>query len=355
MPSRCVGFRCAVSIAVALVILLLSLYSSRRSRTTPWRREMLQGETFFSDGVYNYELGIHVNGMYIQRNATAPRVDSAIELSRFLKKVRHIGENHGAVAITVANNAYALLLNNWLCNAELRMPAVLDQVIVVLTDQTSFRQINRDWPHVNAALFKSDAAIQYNLDRSAEERYKFLLKRIEILLSALQSRVNVLIFDANSLWLKSPFNFLQSSAYNSSDVIASATSRRNEPVADGMFLLRATSDTLNTWRSLKANLQTRSKKPSVGNFPPSELTYLAELLNKKHNITSTLKVALLPWDRFPDGTWYLKSQRERDHNEAYLVLNNWNVGVKKKIDRVKSLGYWYMQHDGHKATCPYKR
>ncbi|XP_014669391.1 PREDICTED: uncharacterized protein LOC106810525 [Priapulus caudatus] len=358
--ARRTGIRYTGSLLVGIILILVLLsvlLTSRRGGALPWRRDLLQVDNIINDGVYNYELGIHVSGAYLRRNATIGNVDSARELSRFLRKVRDVGARHGIVALTVANNANAPFVGNWLCGAALRMPDAMARVVVVVTDQPTYRRMLADWPSVHTALFRTDAALQYNLDRSGEQRYKFLLRRIEMLLSALQCNVDILVFDANTLWLKSPFALLSSSAYANSDIVASPTSRPHEPVADGFMLLRATTRLLDAWRTITANLQAlqfhNSSQVAWAAYPASELAYLAQLIARGSDVTAPLSVAILPWDLFPDGTWYLKSQSERDYSGACVVVNNWNVGVKMKIDRVRALGYWYMQREGQRSTCPY--
>jgi hypothetical protein len=51
----------------------------------------------------------------------------------------------------------------------------------------------------------------------------------------------------------------------------------------------------------------------------------------------------LPIDLFPNGkVYYETGDKESLKESAYIVHNNWMVGIETKINKFKEEGYWYL-------------
>lgn len=298
-------------------------------------------------------------GACANASGPAPRTPAVAAIAR-LSRAR----GGHPVAVTLVNSAFLAMVRSWLCNlASAGIPQPL--IAWVALDDASAAALR----HVPNSVVVSLREYLGGRDASAGVSWaslgywRLMLARTRLLRDALVAGVDLLVFEADAVWLRDPWPALR--ADPTADVTGFATS---DEIGGGFLLLRASLRT----RQLLADVAllfegtfNHLSNSCFGDRPEdsheikndqSFLTQLLRLHAESYQAGNPVRFSLLDPDLFVDGRWYWEKGNPYGPAAARPVVinNNWISGTEAKVARAKRWGHWFWD-EGSEQCIPRHR
>mmetsp|Transcript_3700 Transcript_3700/g.17028 ORF Transcript_3700/g.17028 Transcript_3700/m.17028 type:complete len:639 (+) Transcript_3700:199-2115(+) len=251
---------------------------------------------------------------------------------------------HGYVYLLFFNLAYADFVKSWICNIRLVDPTVLLNTLFVAADDAAALSLF----HIDPALRVHVQAYQ-NAEASSYGTYPYFrltLERLFIQNVLIQAEVNVFLFEADAVWFSSIAEYAHTILKNN-DIVSADDRGNGKPLISAGFLFFNSKNKF-FFRKYVAKYASNLKKfeYSEGRFDeidPGEQHLMTKLLKAQR-----LKVYWLDECHFARGEWYEDKNFRARCPVPKVIQNNYVEGNKKKIDRAKRWGHWFLNPNG---TC----
>ncbi|XP_052075177.1 uncharacterized protein LOC127712649 [Mytilus californianus] len=282
------------------------------------------------------------------KNLTQPQKD----LEKILTIAKAMSKE--TVLVTVINDGFLPLAYNWLCNT--KHMGVHHQVLVIATNQAAKEKLLSVSPDIKVVVLTVDKYLQKDQQYSHVGYIRLLVRRTEILLALLESRIETFLFEFDFLWLRSPLSLFKSYS-GKYDMLFVHNSNRHSMVTNsvngGFFYMFPTNTTVKLFQELYRRMQKLADR--IKTWPPekkvsekaNDQVYLNRLFSKRYG---GLKALILPHTDFPDGKWYSLLESKRKSWKPYVIHNNWIIGNDNKIARAKEWGHWFL-NDSSEIQC----
>lgn len=265
----------------------------------------------------------------------------------FYKMAATMQAQEKVVTFTLVNDAFVIITLNWLCNAE--SLGILDSIVLVATDTRAYDKLRFHWPKLNIVLYKLDGELMAEQKFNRVGYEKFMIKRTELINSALQSDFTLLLFETDALWLKNPLLELPRHISNV-DIVASWD--KEGKVAGNFLYLKPTKRTKVFWeektKRMREQVEELQRQDNDQMTRDIDQELLSELINVGY---SNIKVLMLPPNVIQSGQWYKSEEvRAKTTSTALMIINNnFVTGVTKKLARLERFGQYFLNGDGF--TC----
>lgn len=227
------------------------------------------------------------------------------------------------------------------------------QILIIATTEEAKRKLVKFAPEITVIVTQAANYLEKDLDYSHVGYLRLLMLRTDILTTLVENNIELLLFEFDFLWLKNPLPLFQSYT-GKYDMLFTATYRHTETrpaLCGGFFYMFPTSTTSKILKQLNKMMKKLEKE--IKTWRPEQTVsegkndqvYLTALYTKKF---AGLKGIVLPYEDFPDGKWY--QLKEAKSWKPYIIHNNWIIGNKKKLQRAKTYGFWFLSD---KYTCDY--
>ena len=254
------------------------------------------------------------------------------------------------IAVVTVSEAYLEFAYQWLCN--IKRTGVSYYVFLAQDAESKRKLMEANETVIEASDFDLGNDLQrLNLavDSSAEAKYGSIgfqvtmTLRTLVLKKILSFGFNVITADLDSIWLQDPLPIFDSAA------TVQGQEHKRTKMSGGFVAIRSGPVGRDYWQKVcdcqLANMQFLAKaKP--GTYLSSAYTE-QECVNDeamrliKKNV-SGFRVHLLPATYFPDGKSYFTNfEPARQGVLPYVVHNNWVVGMKAKLERLRNTGLYF--------------
>ena len=274
-----------------------------------------------------------------------PPDDASQQAHEFELKTRaaEIQQRHGFVFLQLFNGDYVAFVRSWICQA-VRIPHLMQQVLFVGTDSIAVQALRDD----SVANVVSLPYSSSNLSYGQRQYFDYMLFRAKVVLGLLDAGINVWLVEADALWLQNPSPVIREA--RGLDVIAGQDGTffisPSQPCA-GFIYLNATNATRLMWSDLMAQHERVLKASTTDELGASG----SEMLMLPYHLPK-VKWASFERTSFVGGKWY-SDANFRNAVNPLVIQNNWLVGNRRKIERAKEFGHWFLGSDGR--TCGRQR
>ncbi|XP_076434784.1 uncharacterized protein LOC143274752 [Babylonia areolata] len=260
--------------------------------------------------------------------------------SVLLEVATEMHRQHGVVLFTMINDAFLDFAASWCCNTA-SFDHVHRHVLFLTTDLRTGQRLQSLWPEVTVAVVSSPqflGAMAY----SRASYVRLMVERTRFLLRLLESGVQLLLFEVDSVWLRNPLPLVLA-RQSEGDIVATRVSDRNK-TAGGFLLLNPTPATVRFWQELTRMMDKlydkikKLKAQAAVSEGENDQEFFTTLVKKKF---AGVKIVHLPAETFPDGKWYRLPEKKRQESRPVLINNNWISGIKAKRQRAKNFGHWF--------------
>ena len=236
-----------------------------------------------------------------------------------------------SIVLATTNSVFLDFTRNWLESIR-RLKRRPTNITIVTEDEATYKAMAK-YPEVYRVkpsfLLPSNKTLVFD----TPEYKAFVNKRPKYILDLLERNHDVLFSDVDTVWLEDPFQYFTGDF----DMFIQEDQPAPKLVhCAGFAFYRSTQNTINfvkQWiRRLEIN---KHKKPDqmVLNI------MLREKVIRKH-----FKVKILDPKKFVSGRVYFDAEWRKNHTDVKPVFlhNNWIIGHDVKVDRFKTLGFWFI-------------
>jgi FkbM family methyltransferase len=267
----------------------------------------------------------------------ATKSDSIEDL---LKVSQKMASENGVVMIQMLNEGFIDMTKSWVCNVR-TFPGILEKVLFIATDETSYNALKsfNDSLHVIKVMYDAPNKLSYG----DHDYFSYMLFRTNLLIMLLEQKVPIFLIESDAVWLDDPTSLVLSTP---GDIVTMSDTLPPRKVLQGGFqLLRPTAPTISVWKKLFQQFQTilqeADKQKYLGD-KGSEQLILDSLIRREPD----LKVSWLPRDSFVPGIYYRDPEFAASITNPKVILNNYIIGIDKKIMRAKQWNHWFLNDDG---------
>lgn len=279
--------------------------------------------------------------LHDSKNDATWKSDSAEDLLKISQKM---ASGHGVVMIQMLNDGFVDMTKSWVCNVRI-YPGLLENVLFIATDESSYNELKsfNNSLHVIKILYDAPKKLSYG----DHDYFSFMLFRTELLIKLLEREVPIFLIESDAVWLDDPTSLVLSTP---GDIVTMSDTLPPRTVLQGGFqLLRPTAPTVSVWKKLLHQfedvLQQADKDKYLGDGGSEQL-----MLDKLIRREPELKVSWLPREYFVPGIYYRDPKFAASITNPKVILNNYIVGIDKKIERAKQWNHWFLNDDGSCAT-----
>jgi hypothetical protein len=234
------------------------------------------------------------------------------------------------IILLEVNTGYFELFQNWLAHFLLLQLGI--KVIVIAEDDMVKEKIDREvipiYPHqfvVNRADLKLDST---PLDWDTLEYKKMVSARATHILSKLETGVNVIYSDVDTVWRSSPLPYL--AATNKADMIIEVDASESQGFSPfyctGFMAIVSNKRTIQFMKDWQKALK----------HPQLNQPIFNEILHKRSNISHQP----LPAMQFPSGALYFHQFSEKERGKAVIVHANYMVGISSRKESFHKHTLW---------------
>ena len=263
------------------------------------------------------------------------------------------------IAVVTVSEAYLEFAYQWLCN--IKRIGVSHYVFLAQDAESKRRLSEANEAVVEASDFDLSSDLRrWNLTASSSAEAEYgsvefqmtMTLRTLVLKKILSFGFNVITADLDSIWLQDPLPIFDKYA------IVQGQEHKKTKVSGGFVAIRSGAVGRDYWQKVcdcqVANMQfLATARP--GTYLPSQYTEQEcvndEAMKMVKRNASGFAVHILPATYFPDGlSYFTKFESARQGVLPYVVHNNWVVGMKAKLDRLRRSGLFFNGSDFR--TCP---
>lgn len=298
-------------------------------------------------------------GACANASAPAPRTPAVAAITR-------LSRAHGGhpVAVTLVNGAFLGMVRSWLCN--LQAAGIAQPLIawVALDDEAAAAL--RTVPNsvvVSLSEYLGGRDASAGVSWASLGYWRLMLARTRLLRDALVAGVDLLVFEADAVWLRDPWPALR--ADPAADVTGFDTS---DEIGGGFLLLRATlrarqllADVALLFEGTFNDLSASCFGDRAGDAHEikNDQSFLTQLLRKEaesYRAGNPVRFSLLDPNLFVDGRWYWEKGNPYGPEAAdpVVINNNWISGTEAKVARAKRWGHWFWD-EGAERCIPRRR
>jgi hypothetical protein len=305
-----------------------------------------------------FKIGTVSNADYILSQGQSVQVIKRLDQSIAVLLARRASPSRWITVVTVSEG-YLDFAYQWLCN--IKRIGVRYYIFLAQDSESKKRLMAANEAVVEASDFdlSSDLNRMHLVaDSSEEAQYGSVGFQITMTLRTLVLKkilafgFNVITADLDSIWLQDPLPMFDSVA------TVQGQEHKKTKMSGGFVAIRSGAVGRDYWQKVCdcqiLNMQfLATAKP--GTYTPSQYTEqecvndeAMKLIKKK---TPGFAVHILPASYFPDGrSYFMNFDSVRQGILPYVVHNNWVVGMKAKLERLRHSGLYFNGSEFH--TCP---
>ena len=308
-----------------------------------------------------------------QLSVTSPRLQcaSGSGFSLYLKlfsQLSHVKRYNGSITQVVGqlkqqtpfvmllhlNAAYVEMTKSFLCNLNMVSSGThfTAKLVLIASDPRAFEEINgflKIEPLHNLVgafsptVLRDFRGLNHNLDFGTKEYYRLTLFRLLLQNQLIQANYDVLIIEADAVWLSPHIHsILQEAIMAPIDIISANDSggSADKLISAGFLLVKANARVKKFF-----NLYTRRYRTLL-----SKKQLMGEQILMTHMLQGGAEIYVKWLDEcdFASGRWYSDQQYRKRCPAPKVIQNNWIMGNSKKKERSKSWGHWFLTRNG---TC----
>jgi rhamnogalacturonan II specific xylosyltransferase len=249
--------------------------------------------------------------------------------------VVHLPSNDFLVMMSVSTGYRDFSLNWWHYYQKMLLP---NQLILLAEDDEIYDHLKAfDFGTSIVLIERSPLRLNASGDWNYNsDEYKQLASlRPLIIWEQLQNRPNnnILFADVDAVWLKNPFDYIDASSDNATELwfqaeFSNHTISPKTHVCAGFMGIRNNENMralIKEWQKRMEKIPDRNQK-SFNNILRNEFRHVVV----KH----------LPLFAFPSGWLYFNVMNDSERTNTVVVHNNWIVGHDKKLKRFQEYGLW---------------
>ena len=256
------------------------------------------------------------------------------------------------VVLLYLNRAYVEMTKSFLCNLNMVSHGThfVAKLVLIASDAQAFEEINgflKTEPLHNLMGAFSPTVLhdlggsKDNLDFGTEQYYHLTLFRLSLQNQLIQASYNVMIIEADAIWL-SPYahNILQEAFMGPADIVSANDSGDtvNKLISAGFLLVKASARVKKFFSLYVRRYRTLlSKNQLIG-----EQILMTHMLQEGADI----HIKWLDECDFASGRWYIEEQYRERCPAPKVIQNNWIIGNYNKTERSKSWGHWFLSRNG---------
>ena len=177
--------------------------------------------------------------------------------------------------------------------------------------------------------------------------YDYMLFRTNIISRLLQNHINVWLIESDAVWLRDPSSVVLN---QKADIITMSDAMPPKKLLRVDFqFLRSTDKTIRAWKRLVLKFSkimlAESGNTKMGDRGSEQLLF--DSIIKDNSLD--LDVLWLDPLLFLPGLYYKSNKK---YPNAIVILNNWIIGNRAKIERAKKYKQWFLDVNGQCVDAP---
>lgn len=223
-------------------------------------RERSPGETF-QEKIIAFKKAIEYEGHLNETKTVFAEITKLAEM--MLTKTRKL------ILLTFVSEKNVPFIKSWLCNT--KYLDVHQSVIIVTLDKTARTMVKTNWPKIRVFNLKP------RISGTSLQNTSTILRKLQVVNSLLRAGINLILFDAQSVWFKNPIPVLQTGAEKGYDMLVNVIQMAH--VNTGFMVLFATERTQSFWITLYGELRYIENKMGGGNTENQKVDFQNLLLD----------------------------------------------------------------------------
>ena len=281
-----------------------------------------------------------------------------LEEPAFVRVARELSAAWGTVVVHLFDSHFVEMTAHWICNVRQLEGDVLRRTLFIAVDESAELELKRfvdgigEKANVVLEMEKESAAVKDEKLYGQVGYYMMMLRRTEMLLLLLFAGVDILLAEADAVWLRNPIPEITKLSRNSDVTLMDDDPPQQSPQG-GFMMVKANAATRDAFHEVLLRQEDRMM-PHEGRNDTDEIgedgneQYIEASVMKRRERRGKLSVEWLPSNTFVSGVYY-SNPALRERQDYTVVLFNWIIGTAAKIARAKEHGHWFLHEN--KQVC----
>lgn len=321
-----------------------ALASKQKRRVGRRRDRALRTSRFLLVGTLATFIGV----VFVSRARFPSRAYPAARLpTEDILRARRISADEGLVNVMFYNLAYITLVKSWICNVLEEDVRILNVTLFIAADRQAGNDLRDFHPGLwVTSMITLDHGLDDALSYGSYAYFYLTLERLLIQNELLQHGVNVLLTEADAVWLSSSVQRSLIDRLATAQII-SASDHSQHLISAGFLLCKSDAkvrvffkDYVRSYARRLERIRPSDPHERIDHLDAGEQHLMTKLLHK-----SQLVVEWLDSCEYARGEWYSDEEYRRRCPHPLVIQNNYIVGIQAKVHRAQRWGHWYLLGD----------